>query len=219
MKKILAAAFCLLLLLMPSVFFTAKKVHSETEKEIYLTFDDGPTDSVTPKILDILEKEQVRATFFVTGRQIKSREKIIERIVRDGHSLGIHTYSHEYSEIYATSSALLQDIEKCRKSIVRVLPDYQAKLYRFPGGSFMHPNYRKTVSDAGYCYYDWNAMTGDAEKKYTSDQLLENAVRTGAGRKHIVMLMHDGITKSPTAEALTPVIRHFKEEGYVFKTF
>ena len=232
MKKISTVLLCLLLL--APLHFSQISRHSfaesaarpaseisrcaadEAVKEIFLTFDDGPTDSVTPKVLDILAEEKVKATFFVTGRQIKGREKIIERIANEGHILGIHTFTHEYAKIYASSSSLLRDIEKCRHEITRVLPDYRGKLYRFPGGSFMHPEYREAVGRAGYRYYDWNAMTGDAEGAYTSKQLLENAIRSSKGKSRVVLLMHDGITKSKTAEALPAAIKHFKEENFTF---
>ena len=128
MKKISTVLLCLLLL--APLHFSQISRHSSAEsaarpsseisrcaadeavKEIFLTFDDGPTDSVTPKVLDILAEEKVKATFFVTGRQIKGREKIIERIANEGHILGIHTFTHEYAKIYASSSSLLRDIEK-----------------------------------------------------------------------------------------------------------
>ena len=164
MKKF--TAICILLLI-PLCAFAAplKSTATVTEnKAIYLTFDDGPTDSVTPKVLDVLEKESVHATFFVIGKQISGREEILRRIAAQGHSVGVHSYSHCYKEIYADAKALLKDIAECRSAIRKVLRRYDKMIYRFPGGSFMRPDLRDAVTGAGYNYYDWNASAGDAKE-------------------------------------------------------
>lgn len=219
MKKFIAAALLALTAFAALPFIPARACSPPAQPlEIYLTFDDGPTDSTTPKILDVLKKENVRATFFVVGRQIKGREKILKRTAEEGHSIGIHTYSHRYDEIYADKAALLKDIEKCRGAIKKVLPDYNKNLYRFPGGSFLCPSLREAVTRAGYRYYDWNASAGDAEGRYTAKQLFENAIRTSKGKKPVILLMHDGVGYKNTVRALPEIIRRFKNEGYVFKT-
>lgn len=219
MKKFIAAALIALAAFAALHSVPARACSPPAQPlEIYLTFDDGPTDSTTPKILDVLKKENVRATFFVVGRQIKGREKILKRTAEEGHSIGIHTYSHRYDEIYADKAALLKDIEKCRGAIKKVLPDYNKNLYRFPGGSFLCPSLREAVTRAGYRYYDWNASAGDAEGRYTAKQLFENAIRTSEGKTPVVLLMHDGVGYKNTVRALPEIIRRFKNEGYVFKT-
>ena len=187
-------------------------------KEIFLTFDDGPTDSTTPYILDTLKKENVPATFFVIGRQIKGRENILKRIADDGHAIGIHSFSHKYAEIYSNEKTLLTDIEKCREAIRSVLPGFDGNLYRFPGGSFMCPQLRECVKSAGYRYYDWNAALGDAEGNFTADQLFRNAVETSGDKNHIVLLLHDGVGYKETCKALPDIIRYFKTKSYQFKT-
>ncbi len=219
MKKFIAAALIALAAFAALHSVPARACSPPAQPlEIYLTFDDGPTDSTTPKVLDVLKKENVRATFFVVGRQIKGREKILKRTAEEGHSIGIHTYSHRYDEIYADKAALLKDIEKCRGAIKKVLPDYNKNLYRFPGGSFLCPSLREAVTRAGYRYYDWNASAGDAEGRYTAKQLFENAIRTSEGKTPVVLLMHDGVGYKNTVRALPEIIRRFKNEGYVFKT-
>lgn len=219
MKKFIAAALIALAAFAALHSVPARACSPPAQPlEIYLTFDDGPTDSTTPKILDVLKKENVRATFFVVGRQIKGREKILKRTAEEGHSIGIHTYSHRYDEIYADKAALLKDIEKCRGAIKKVLPDYNKNLYRFPGGSFLCPSLREAVTRAGYRYYDWNASAGDAEGRYTAKQLFENAIRTSEGKTPVILLMHDGVGYKNTVRALPEIIRRFKNEGYVFKT-
>ena len=219
MKKFIAAALIALAAFAALHSVPARACSPPAQPlEIYLTFDDGPTDSTTPKVLDVLKKEHVRATFFVVGRQIKGREKILKRTAEEGHSIGIHTYSHRYDEIYADKAALLKDIEKCRGAIKKVLPDYNKNLYRFPGGSFLCPSLREAVTRAGYRYYDWNASAGDAEGRYTAKQLFENAIRTSEGKTTVILLMHDGVGYKNTVRALPEIIRRFKNEGYVFKT-
>ena len=218
------AVIFLTLCLLSSIASTAlpsaaqSEIRAGPEKEIYLTFDDGPTDSTTPYILDILKEKNIPATFFVIGRQIKGREKIIRRMAEDRHSIGIHSYSHVYREIYASESALLQDIAACRRAIQEVLQDYSATIYRFPGGSSLRPDLRGTVTGAGYRYYDWNAATGDAEANYTAERLYQNAVETSKGKRRVILLMHDGVGYRETIRALPDIIAYFRENGYTFRT-
>ena len=218
MKKF--TAICILLLI-PLCAFAAplKSTATVTEnKAIYLTFDDGPTDSVTPKVLDVLEKESVHATFFVIGKQISGREEILRRIAAQGHSVGVHSYSHCYKEIYADADALLKDIAECRSAIRKVLRRYDKMIYRFPGGSFVRPDLRDAVTGAGYNYYDWNASAGDAEGNFTAERLYKNAVETGKGKSPVILLMHDGVGYKETVKALPLIIGYYRQNGYIFKT-
>ena len=189
-------------------------------KVICLTFDDGPTDSTTPKVLDILEEFGVRATFFLIGRQISGREDIVRRTAAAGHAVGIHTYSHVYREIYASPQALLRDIAACRKAIRAALPGYAGKLYRFPGGEYGKPEaLRRAVREAGLTVCAWNASADDSVLPHaTADELFENAVRTGADRQRIVLLLHDGVNYRATVACLPRIIRHYKARGYRFET-
>ena len=189
-------------------------------KVICLTFDDGPTDSTTPKVLDILEEFGVRATFFLIGRQISGREDIVRRTAAAGHAVGIHTYSHVYREIYASPQALLRDIAACRKAIRAALPGYEGKLYRFPGGEYGKPEaLRRAVREAGLTVCAWNASADDSVLPHaTADELFENAVRTGADRQRIVLLLHDGVNYRATVACLPRIIRHYKARGYRFET-
>ena len=191
-----------------------------TEKRIWLTFDDGPTDSTTPKILDILENENVKATFFVVGRQIAGREKILLREAGEGHAIGIHTYTHEYNKIYASADALRKDIDLCSKAIRSVLPDFNTDLYRFPGGSY---NVKKELVDAvekaGYRHYDWNCSAEDAVSPNTPASVLYQNVLDSAGSKNeVILLMHDGVGYKETIKCLPSVIKHFREKGFAFCT-
>lgn len=190
------------------------------QKVIYLTFDDGPTDRITPKILDVLDEENVKATFFVIGINAERRPYLIEREYKSGHTVAVHSYTHRYNEIYSSESALLNDIARCNEVIHSVTGEYSS-VYRFPGGSFnATPELVKTVCDNGYRYVDWNAGFSDAEiLNASAEQLYKAAVTTSEGINHIVMLAHDSTTKTNTPEALRKVIKHFKEKGYSFGKF
>lgn len=194
---------------------------SDTEiKTICLTFDDGPTDSTTPKILDILRKENIPATFFVTGRQISSRKEILQRTFDDGHAIGIHTYSHEYKQIYASISALLGDIRRCQKSIREVLPEWNSDLYRFPGGEAgLSDTLISAVKNAGFRICSWNASVEDAVSPNASaEDLYNNAVRSAGEKNHVVLLLHDGVGYRETIRALPKIIEYFRSKGYTFQS-
>ncbi|HIY45378.1 MAG TPA: polysaccharide deacetylase [Candidatus Borkfalkia excrementipullorum] len=189
-------------------------------KQIWLTFDDGPTDSSTPKILDILKKENVKATFFVVGRQIAKREKILQREWDEGHAIGIHTYTHEYKRIYASANALLKDIALCDEAIRSVLPDFKTDLYRFPGGSYgIKKSMVAAVENAGYRHYDWNASAEDAVRPDTPASVLyQNVLDSAASKNEVILLMHDGVGYKETIKCLPSVIKHFREKGFAFCT-
>lgn len=190
------------------------------QNTIYLTFDDGPSDRVTPKILDVLAEENVKATFFIIGRQAVLRKPIIEREFNEGHTVAVHSYSHEYGKIYASPQSLLEDIDKCNKVIKEITGKY-SYVYRFPGGSFTVPNETITaVTTHGLRYVDWNASTRDAEiYDATCEQIFNSATTTAAYPENIVLLAHDSTNKLSTAAALKDIIRYYKERNYVFCAF
>ena len=190
------------------------------EKIVYLTFDDGPSDRVTPKILDVLKEENVKATFFIVGKNAVRRKDILRRAVKEGHTLGVHSYSHIYNEIYSSAQSLLEDIDKCNE-VIKEITGASASIYRFPGGSFfLSESLKQAVLQRGMTYVDWNASLNDAElKDPTPDCLFDTAVATAANRNKVIMLAHDTTDKTATAEALKNVILYFKQQGYTFKKF
>lgn len=189
-------------------------------KVVYLTFDDGPSDKVTPKILDVLKEENVRATFFIVGRQAETRQYVLRRAANEGHTIAVHSYTHIYKDIYASEESLAEDVEKCN-TVIRRVTGKEAEVYRFPGGSFsVRRELVDKVESLGLKHIDWNASFCDAEIVDASpEQLAEAAIRTAAGRSRVVMLAHDSTDKSATAQALPTVIRYFKENGYSFSAF
>lgn len=187
------------------------------EKRIYLTFDDGPSTVVTGRILDTLKQENVKATFFVVSDRVHGREKTLRRIVREGHTVGVHSASHEYSAIYASDSALLADVDACAECIRRVT-GVTAHCYRFPGGGSSDRKRQKALlEERGYKVVHWNAVCGDEEIRNASAQtLVKESVRTAGGRSTVVLLMHDSAPHKATAEALPEIIAHFRAQGYTF---
>lgn len=189
-------------------------------KTVYLTFDDGPSDRVTPKILDVLAEEQIKATFFIIGNQAETRKYILKRAFDEGHTVAVHSYTHKYCEIYSSPESLLKDIDRCNE-VIKSVTGSLSSVYRFPGGSFGLPQKLiDAVTEHGMRYVDWNASTRDAEiYGATPNQLFKAAVTTAASNENIVLLAHDSTTKGATAEALKSIIRHFKDEGYIFSAF
>ncbi len=199
---------------------TASVEEEKPEKKIYLTFDDGPSDRVTPKILDILKEENVKATFFIVGKSAERRKYIVEREFNEGHTVGVHSYSHVYKEIYASKKNLIADIDKCN-ALIEEVTGKPSNVYRFPGGSHnLSQRLISAVTEKGLKYVDWNASFCDSEIiNPKPEQLYKAALRTVSKPNNVVMLAHDTTDKTTTAEALRAVIRHFKEKGYSFERF
>ena len=192
-------------------------------KACYLTFDDGPTNTVTPAILDVLKQYHVKATFFMLGSMIEKNRDIAKRVYDEGHLLANHTYSHDYKALYATEESFMGEVEKTEGLICEVTGEEPFKLIRFPGGSYNagdhaaeKQKYKLLLQEKGYYYVDWNALNGDAEgSSRTPEQLLARMKET-AGKDHIVVLMHDAAAKKSTPEALPAIIEYLKSAGYEF---
>ena len=218
-------AFCamllafVLILVMCSQFVKDTFAKASTDKVVYLTFDDGPSDRVTPKILDVLKEEDVKATFFIVGCAAESRKYLLEREFSEGHTVAVHSYSHEYSQIYSSAENLLADIDRCNEIIKGVTGSYSS-LYRFPGGSFgLSDKLIDAVKARGMKYIDWNASVCDAEYYCAPSEILyHNAVDTSMGHDNVILLAHDSTAKITTAEALKDIIKYFKSQKYKFAT-
>lgn len=196
-------------------------------KTCYLTFDDGPTLSVTPRILDILRRYNAKATFFMVGTLIENNKSTARRVYDEGHCLANHSYAHNYSEFYASEESFMNEINKTYELIFEVTGDKNyPKVFRFPGGGYnagsygeAKQNYKEVLKRNGIRYCDWNALNGDAEgKKRTADELCERVKKTTADKEDVVILMHDAAAKSTTADALPQVLEYLISQGYVFKT-
>lgn len=193
----------------------------ENQKVAYLTFDDGPSVKVTPLILDILEKYDIKATFFVLGKMAAVNQDILLRIHQEGHSIGHHSYSHNYGYIYKNTDNFLKEIKITEEIFKEVLgEDFYTNLLRLPGGSFEQykQKFVKVAGEVGYINYDWHALNGDAEGKgLTKTRLVNRLKSTVKGRKEVIILMHDTDTKMATVESLPEIIEHLISQGYIFK--
>ena len=193
-------------------------------KTCYLTFDDGPSYN-TPKVLEILKKYNIKATFFVTGTHSDSYQYIKE-IKNQGHTIGLHTYSHDYEEIYTSLAAYMKDLEKI-KQLVKEEAGIETNIIRFPGGSsnLVSKKYNvgimkrlvKKVIDEGYQYYDWTCVNGDGENVKTVNGLIKMAKEEVGNLEDIMFLMHDGSSNDATVEALPTIIEYLIDQGYQFK--
>lgn len=214
--------------------FLKTRVDNNKEKKVaYLTFDDGPSTTVTPLILDILKEHDIKATFFVLGSSIDKSEKakeLLRRIADEGHTIGNHTYSHNYNYLYPNRTVnpdnFIADIEKNNEAISKALgKKFESKIIRFPGG---HGSWKgtdavdKLLEEKGYVYIDWNSLNGDSEgKSKTKDQLIQGFKETRqylSSDSDLVVLMHDTYGKEETAKALPKIINILKSEGYEFST-
>ena len=194
-------------------------------KIAYLTFDDGPSDN-TVKILDFLKANNIKATFFVLGKE--NEDEVYKRIVAEGHTLAIHSNTHQYSQIYTSAHAFMTDINTLSSKLEKIT-GVKPTILRFPGGSNNTVSHRyggndimerviKMVKDAGYTYYDWNVDSSDASANKQSKNVIVNSVLQGAkGKEHAVILMHDAAPKTTTVEALPQIVEGLKEQGFVFR--
>ncbi len=199
--------------------------NGEEGKRVFLTFDDGPTEEVTPYILDILDKYNIKATFFVLGTSVKKNPDILIREYESGHYIANHGYSHKYSNIYKSADTVLEEYNKTEEAIREALgiKNYSSHLFRFPGGSRGGPyeeikeEAREKLEENGVAYLDWSALTYDAEGAKTKDEILSNLKSTMKGWNNVVILMHDSADKQITYESLEDVIKYLQEEGFEFK--
>ena len=189
------------------------------EKMVYLTFDDGPSH-VTGHILDILKEHDVKATFFV----MKAKDEYIpymKRAVEDGHTIGVHTASHKYKEIYASVDAYLADFTECYNYIYEHT-GVEPTIFRFPGGSVNNYNsatredIAREMLRRGFIYFDWNVESADSGKTLPAETIYNNIISGCKGKNRAVIIMHDSATKSTTAQALGAVITQLKADGWQF---
>ncbi|MBR0302844.1 MAG: polysaccharide deacetylase family protein, partial [Clostridia bacterium] len=195
-----------------------------SDSTIYLTFDDGPS-YITPKILDILAKYNVKATFFILNYSDENRE-VIARAIREGHTIGIHGYSHDYGIIYTSAEAGIENITKLYDRLVNDF-GYSTNITRFPGGSSntISRNYRIGVmselcplaEQLGYTYFDWNVSSEDATGGgIPASTIYSSVVNNLRHDRSNVVLMHDSYGKDTTAEALSQIIEYGMANDYTF---
>ena len=199
--------------------------------KVYLTFDDGPSEN-TDAILDVLSEYDVKATFFVVGKEDEASVAIYQRIVDEGHklgmhsptdrsdctyTLGMHSYSNKYSLIYQSEDAFEADFHQLQDYLYEVTGE-KSRYYRFPGGSSNQisnvpmSSLIRFLNSEDVVYYDWNVSAGDAANAaYTPEELVENVVSDVSKYKTSVVLLHDSEDKSTTVEAVGPLIEALQD--------
>jgi peptidoglycan/xylan/chitin deacetylase (PgdA/CDA1 family) len=192
---------------------------NQESKVIYLTFDDGPS-IITDKVLDILKENDIKATFFIIGNQINGFENMVKRIHDDGHSIGLHTYTHKFKRIYSSSDIFIKEMLDCRNEINR-LTGNSPNIIRFPGGSRnrLNDDYLNKLHSYNLKIYDWNMVTSDGLNPNTSpNQLFIDAIKGNEEISSIILLLHCDYMHINTCKALPKIIKYYKEKGYEFKS-
>ncbi|MBO5208398.1 MAG: polysaccharide deacetylase [Lachnospiraceae bacterium] len=194
---------------------TDELLYDENVRKVYLTFDDGPSSN-TEQILDILAEYDVKATFFVVGKEEEKYQALYKRIVDEGHTLGMHSYSHKYDEIYQSVDSYAQDMSKLQEFLYD-LTGVECKFARFPGGSsnaVSKVDMRELIDyldEQEIVYFDWNISSGDASSGYIStDEILTNCMTQLPQYKECIILMHDASNKDTTVEALPMLIEQIQ---------
>ena len=196
-------------------------------KKVYLTFDDGPSKTVTTAILDTLKKENVKATFFLLGSRVDLYPDIVKRQYAEGHYLASHGYSHIYSQIYALPQNTLDEYNKSLIAIRNAIgeQEYNPHLFRFPGG-YIGGKYAKIKQEAaqileqnGILNIDWNTLTADSAGAKTTEDFIAELEKTVPKYNSVVVLMHDAGDKKATADALPTIIQYFRDRGFTFENF
>lgn len=193
----------------------------EGERVCYLTFDDGPSEN-TEKILDLLKEHQIRATFFVIGEELtQERKATVERIVAEGHAIGMHANVHVYEQLYASRDSFLSDYETL---CTRLKEEFgiETAIFRMPGGSVctcLHGNgkaYIQEMEERGFCCFDWNVSGEDSVGTPTVASIQNNVLKKGLDCRRAIVLLHDSRAAQKTVEALPGIIERFEEEGFAF---
>jgi len=193
-------------------------------KKIYLTFDDGP-GKYTAKLLDILKKYNAKATFFVTNQNLtKGYDDIILRAYREGHTIGLHTFSHDYA-IYQSVDTYLNDLYAIQEKVKKIT-GYTSKIIRFPGGSsntisksydngsHIMSKLTKEVTDRGFRYYDWNILSGDAGETKDPNKIFYNVIEGFDKFTTPIVLQHD--IKDYSVNAMEKILEYGTKHGYEF---
>ena len=198
---------------------------NNSAKMCYLTFDDGPSEN-TLKILEILNRYNIKATFFVIHDHAITN--YIKNIHDAGHTIGLHSYTHDYAKIYSSTEAYFSDLNQISE-LVKGITGTAPNIIRFPGGGSntvskkytrgIMSSLAKMTAEKGYYYFDWNVSSGDANKNGLSyTQIRDNVLKGAKGKNNICVLMHDSPTQVTTVDALPFIIEGLIEQGFSFGT-
>jgi peptidoglycan/xylan/chitin deacetylase (PgdA/CDA1 family) len=207
-------------LLYPDMFFDGPwPATNVVPQTAYLTFDDGPSDR-TAEILDILNRMDIKASFFVVGQTNERATELMQRIVLEGHTIGAHTYSHNYAKIYSSVESYLDDFYQIF-SLIRENTGVSPRLFRFPGGSINAYNarlYREIIAEMlrrGFIFYDWNVSSEDASSAgIGKEQIRHNVLADSEGKIRSFVLLHDSSRHINTVNALEDIISDLQSKGF-----
>ena len=194
-------------------------VNKISSKEVYITIDDGPDPYSTPEYLKILEENEVKASFFMIGSRMKRYPELVKQIDSEGHSIGNHSYSHNYSALYGNAENFKNEVLKSAEITFSIIGK-SPKIFRAPGGSpkMRNVEFDNILSALGYTVFDWNVSAADTNPAgITKSQVIYNIEHESKGIKRVIILMHDSSKRKASAEALPEVIEWFKKKGYEFK--
>lgn len=213
-----------------------KSQKKDGKKIAFLTFDDGPSTNITPKVLDLLKEKNIKATFFVCGKNLKDNEEtqqILGREADEGHSIGNHSFSHDYYKLYPEENVNIEEFEKEIADTDNLIKEsvgkkFKTRLVRMPNGEITRrhsndKNIDKLITDLKNLdkySVDWNSLTGDAEgnQNKTVDELLNYLKETIKNKEKLVILMHDSPQRENSLNALPKVIGYLKDQGYEFQS-
>ncbi len=207
--------------LYPDLYVEGAPAGKEQADTVFLTFDDGPS-ARTDEILSLLEQENIKATFFVVGPDTAARRERLKQIADAGHTIAVHSATHEYKRIYSSVEAYLKDFYTVW-SMVKEATGEAPTIFRFPGGSINSYNagiYQDIIAEMlrrGFLYYDWNVSSGDATSRPLPAETIAANVCGSIGKNgRYIVLMHDSTPRRTTVEALPAIIRNLKAKGYAF---
>lgn len=195
----------------------------EGTRVCYLTFDDGPSEN-TEKVLDILAEYNIKATFFVIGESLtEEHRETVQRVIEEGHTIGMHANVHEYEHLYASLDSFLADYETLYD---RLKQDYgiETAIFRFPGGSVCNclggqgKYYIQEMQKRGFYCFDWNVSGEDSVGSPTVASIQKNVLTRGLECRRAIVLLHDSKMAVKTVEALPQIIEGFQKEGFEFQS-
>lgn len=191
------------------------------DKIAYLTFDDGPSRTITPKVLDTLRDLGVPATFFLIGENVGRFPVLVSRMVKEGHAVGNHTWNHNYREIYASAEDFMGSVRRAEGAIYQA-GGVRTKILRAPGGTWGHftPEYYAALKESGYTEFGWTISAADSAWPRPSPEEILERIRPVAekGARSLIILFHDRDSNPTTAEAIPGVVEMLAELGYSFGT-
>lgn len=216
LNKCICTSICILLLLN---LLSLTTYCIDEQKVIYLTFDDGPSGKVTTDILDILKNEEVPATFFLIGNQIKGQEEILLRIKNEGHSLGLHSMSHNRNNLYSSNEKFLKEMLDTQ-NIIKEITGETSNILRFPFGCnnksyCLKPELVELLHTNNLKIHDWNVDSTDGANHSASPSTYLR--KSKSNKSEITLLMHCGYINKNSVKALPDIIKLYKDKGYVFK--